>query len=329
MQGATPGTVLRNDLMEAHEELKFEDLNLQADKILPPMSVSLKTDVYPVIPREAVAKVPDTKRAPDGSFSRGQWNWGTATYDCEMFGHEEEFDIVHGKENQRWVAEEEVTSALSIHGLLLGREARVASAVLNTNTWTGTNNLHTITNEWDDATTCTPAEDIAAAFLKLRKKNALSKKLYSLIMTDDMLDFCCNSAAVRAAVVYTTPVQIMAPEAKKALATSYLGVKEIILTSALFDTAGLNKDADFAKFWSNEYMLLAKLSSGGASFKEGCLGRQPVFNVFPTTYGIDQYEEPKTMKRIFRAFEYRGIILNTDYGILIDNCKDKVGTDNI
>ena len=95
------GVTLRNDLRELVEEISFDELNLQAEKILPSLGVVERAGSYPVLPREAKMKIPDTSRSPNGTYSRGQWEWGTASYTTEEYGHEEAVDLTQALENKK------------------------------------------------------------------------------------------------------------------------------------------------------------------------------------------------------------------------------------
>jgi hypothetical protein len=170
MAGAQKGTsvTLRNDLIDMVEEIQFEDLNLTAERIAPTVPVTEKAAEYPVLPREAKMKLYETRRHNDGSYTRGQYDWSSDTYICYEYGFEEPVDNVSKLENAKYLDEEAQAAARAYEALHLGRESRVASALLNTTTFTGATNTGTITNEWDDAANATPRADITAALLVLR-----------------------------------------------------------------------------------------------------------------------------------------------------------------
>jgi hypothetical protein len=319
------GVTLRPDLMEVHEELQFPDLGLVADKILPPLNVSDIAGRYFVLPRENVGKVPDTKRAPNGTYSRGQWTWGENTYTCEHFGHEEDCDLLQAQEHAKYIQEEEISSSLAVQGLLLGREYRVANAFFNTTTFTGASNTGALSIQWDNPTTAVPVTDINTIFKTyLRPKNGFPLKRYSLILSDDLVDLALLCDSITDQFQYTTPIVTLPIESKRNILTTMLGVKEIIPISSFYDCAGIKKDFTYAKAYSNEYAMLAILSSGIQSMKEACIGRQTVWTPFAQNTLIEEYAEPARRCKVFRAMEYRGIKINTDYGFLITNMKTTV-----
>jgi hypothetical protein len=319
------GVTLRNDLVTLMDEIDFSELGLTGDKILPGLSVDLQAAAYPVLPREARMKVPNTSRAPNGTFQRGEWSWGSATYTCEEFGFEELVDLTQKKENQRWIDEEEVSAQLAVGGLMLARESRIASALFNATTFTGATNFLDITTQWDKAA-ATCLADVNAAWIQIRGKTGLPKHLLSLILSDDLVDYALQTTLVVSSVMYTSPVATMPIAQKRAFLATYLGVKEVIPVASLYDTAAYNKDAVIGKFWSNEYAMLCKLSSGINSFREGCIGRQPIWTPYSTNYILEDYPEANKNARVIRAREYRGITINTDYGFLLGNMKETVNS---
>lgn len=332
------GVTLRNDLRELVEEISFDELNLQAEKILPSLGVVERAASYPVLPREAKMKIPDTSRSPNGTYSRGQWEWGTSSYTTEEYGHEEAVDLTQALENKNYLDEEEVSAQLAKEGLLLARESRVATALFNETAFAGTaitnpsesiftaatDCLLTVKNEMDDAANAEPYAVFDLAWKVLRGKNGLAKDQYSAVMSDDLVDFILRTDEVMGSVVYVEPVVRMSKERKRQFLADYLGLKEIVPVSSIFDTSGLSQNANISKFWSNEYCLLAKLSDGRKTFRERCIGRQVVWTKYSPDYIIEDYPEPQKNSRVIRAREYRGIVINTDYGVLLKNMKTTV-----
>lgn len=334
------GVTLRNDLRELVEEISFDELNLQAEKILPSMGVGERAASYPVLPREAKMKIPDTSRSPNGTYSRGQWEWGTSSYTTEEYGHEEAVDLTQALENKNYLDEEEVSAQLAKEGLLLARESRVATALFNETAFAGTaitnpsgdifteatNCLLTVKYEMDKAANAEPYAVFDLAWKVLRGKNGMAKDQYSAVMSDDLVDFILRTDEVMKSIIYVEPVVRMSKERKRQFLADYLGIKEIVPISSIFDTSGLSQNANIAKFWSNEYCLLAKLSDGRKTFRERCIGRQVVWTKYSPNYILEDYPEPQKNSRVIRAREYRGIVINTDYGILLKHMKGTVST---
>ena len=262
---AASGVTFRQDLTELAEEITFDELNLTAEKIASSVPVDDVAGQWPVLPRESRMKVPDTRRHEDGTYTRGQWEWNKDTYTTFDYGFEEPVDNVSQAVNKKYINQEEIATQLSMEGLMLARESRVATALLNETTFSA--GLVTVTNEWDDATNATPYADIQQAFIALRAKCGLSKMNYSLIISDDLVDYFFRTTAVIGDSKYVVILQTMPRAGKLAWMAEYLGIKEVIETRTLYDTSGLQQSMSIGKFWSNEYAMLCLLAPATRSMK--------------------------------------------------------------
>jgi len=328
---AASGVTLRQDLMSLVEEIQFEDLNLTADTIAVPAPVAEVTGYWPVLPREVRMKVPDTRRQADGSFNRDQWDWNSDSYLTYEYGFEEPVDMTSQEVNERFINQEAIAASLAWQKLLLGRESRVATALMNTTTFTGATNTVAVAEEWDDAANAVAWANIDAAAIILRGKTGYAKRSMSLIITDDNLDYVMRSTNVIANIKYTRDIETMPREGKRRWFAEYLGIKEVLETSAIYDTSKLGgtfSATTAGKFWSNEYGMLCILDRSPSMMQTGVI-KQPVFSQYAQDYVMESYEEPAQRKLIIRAREYRGIKVNADYGVLLTNMKTTVGTGGI
>lgn len=317
---------IRRDLTEMAEEITFDELNLAAERVAPSVGVNKESGRYPVLPREAIMKVPDTRRHSDGSYPRGQWEWEDDNYVTYEYGFEESVDNVDQLRDEEFIDLEEESTELATTGLMLGRESRVASALMNTTTFTGSTNTTAITNEWDDAANATPWADINSAWSQIRGKCGLPKKSCSIVITDDLIDYFFLTTEVKNVTQYTSYSQLLTSprDAKARWMAEYLGVKEVIETRALYDTSGLASAASIGKFWTNEYIFLGVLCPAGSRLKTRGVIKQLVWTPYSSDYIIEDYEEAKYNRKIIRCREYRGYKVNTDYGHLLTNAKTTV-----
>lgn len=317
------GTTFREDLKGMMEELSFDELGLVADKVAVEVPVQDVSAYFPVLPREAVGKVPDTRRKADGAFQRGQWEYGSDTYISKEYGFEEPIDITKRLENLKWFDEEVEASKLAVQGLMLGRESRVASALFNSTTFTGSANTTAITNEWDDAANATPWADIDGVAVKLRSKSGIQKKYQTLILTWDNIDQIIRSDEITGHAKYVSVLPVLPEEQKIQWLASYFGVKTILPVTSVYDAAAQGVDFSYAHSWSNEYGMICVLDST-PSIKARTVICQPVFTPYARDYNIETYDESEVKKEIVRASEHRSTKVRTDYGVLISNMKTTV-----
>lgn len=316
--------VIRSDLKTMMSELEFSELNLQADSIAPPVFVSKRTADYPVLPREVVAKIPDTKRAKGGGYQRGQWEWDSDTYKTREYGYEETVDEISALENEEFIDEEFMASKLSVEKLLLAREARVYEFLLDESKWSGATNLVEIPNDdrwFGNAAGANIFNIVDAAAKIVRNKCLFSKSQLTLVITEDALNEVFRTSELKDDTKYTVFLQKLPLDEKKAWLKAYLGVKEVKTVVSMYDTSGLGQDMEVGQFWSNNFGLLAKLSDGSNTLMNRNVIRQLVWSRHSRDYLIESYHEPKIKSYVYRASEYRGMKMNTDYGVLLKGIK--------
>ena len=314
------GVEIRQDLFDLVEEWLPSDVTLVADILMPPFRTNVPAAKYPVLPREAKMKIPTTERAPDGSFTRGDWKWSKNEYTTDEFGYEIPIDNVSQMIYEDYINQEQVSSESAKLGVIMAREGRVIDKFLDTTVWTGADKLHTITDEVDDQTNCDIFGEIETAAKKVRAKCGLSKKAMTLVMTDDQLSWAIRTAKLTAKVQYVTAIATMTTEAQRIFLTQFLGIKNIVIIDSLYDSSALDLDAVITRTWSNEYMWLGVLCTSGQNIRTRGIGRQFVWTRFAGDFRMETYGEPKTDATVIRCREYRGAtIMDTDYGILIDN----------
>jgi len=314
------GTKLRNDLKELVQETPMGSVTFMADEILPPLPVKEKSALVPVLSTSAGMKLFDMKRAPRGTFKRGEWVWGTQTYYTYEYGYEEPVDNVEAQENEEIFNEEVVSTQIAVNQLKLAREKRVADAVFNATTFAAAADLYTTGQEWDDATNADPFKDITAAHDDLFAKIGVPRSACHLLINDVVFRNILRADRVRNDVKYTTAIDTMTEQVKTQFLADFLGIKKIHVATSFYDSSNLGiKDATFAKMWSNEYGMLYLPCPPSPSWRLPGLGRQPVYKKFSPDYRVESYPEEQSDSIIVRAREYKGEFVNKTFGVLLDN----------
>jgi len=322
MSGQAGSSVtLRIDLKEMLVEIEHEELNLTYDTVAPEVQVSQESARYPVMPREAKMKVPDTRRNEDGSYPVGEWEWSDDSYYCLEYGFEEEIDNVDKLRWEDFVDQEEESSKLAHESLMLGRESRLATELFNASNFSG--KTTGLTNEWDDATNATPWQDIETAAVNITKNCGLGKEWMTLILSKQLVEYAVRTADIQDNVKYTESILTKTADVKAKFLADYLGIKECKLVRSLYDTSGLAASASIGKFWSNEYALLGVLSKGNTLRSRG-LVKAPVWKRYSSDYQVHSYNIDTHNKSRIRVSESRGLILDNNFGWLLSNMKTTV-----
>lgn len=294
-------TVSRPDLAAVVYEYALEQsqskfIGLQA---LPVFNVMDRSGQYPVIPLESLLKLPDTKRAPRGKYNRGDWKFELGTYDCVENGWEEPLDDVEAKMYARFFSAETVTAKRAMDVILRTQELRIKNMLFNTSNFSANN----VTNEWDDYANATPLTDVNAGKKSLR--NATGLDANALIIGRSVFDNLCLCAQISGAVKYTSPLELLPFDQKKALVALALGLDKILVGDAVYDSAKKGQAFSAADIWGTEYGLLCRVATDAEDLREPCLGRTFVWaedSEVPLT--MEQYREEQIRSEIYRARQH-------------------------
>lgn len=265
-------------------------------ELLPIFDVPEQSADYPVIPIEALLKLQETTRAPRGNYNRSDYNFETGTYSCVEYGWEELVDDVEASLYRRYFDAEEVAVKRAVDTLLRGQEKRVADAVFNTSNITGT---ASVSVEWSTIT-ATPRADVKTAKAAMRAASGLIPNV--MAMSYKVFQNILVITEVCSALQYTNPIQIGAIEAQKSVLAQYFGVDRLIVGDAIRSSAKKGQSFSLADIWDDEYVLLARVSSGGQDLREPCLGRSFLWTAdSPQNLVTEQYREEQKRSNVYRV----------------------------
>ena len=265
-------------------------------EILPTFDVSEQSADYPVIPIEAILKVPVTKRAPDGSYPRSDWEFETGTYSCEEYGWEERVDDAEANLYARYFDAEEVAVKRAVDILLRQQEKRISAATFNTSNFSST----AVSTEWSTAASCTPRSDINTGKQAMRTASGLMPNV--LVMSLKVLENLLLASEITDALKYTNPIEIGGIEAQKRVLAQYFGVDRVLIGGAIYDAGKKGKAMSITDLWDDEYVGLFKVSSGGMDLKEPVVGRSFLWvSDSPQNLVTETYREEQTRSNVFRV----------------------------
>lgn len=294
-------TVQRPDLGAIAYEYSMEagQRGFIAERLLPTFNTNQQTGDYPVIPVEALIKLVDTARAERGDYNRGDFEFENDTYACTEYGWEEPLPDDEVRKYEGFYSQldlDEVATTRATDKLLRGREKRVADLLFNSSTFT----VHNVTNEWDDATSGAPLSDVQTGSWAIEQATGLQPNVLALSLTN--FRALLVTAEIKDYLKYTNPMLISGFEAQKRIIAQYFGVDEILVGASIYDAAKKGKSVSATAVWSNEYALLARVSSGGMDLREPALGRTFLWTTdSPSMITTEQYREEQRRAEIYRV----------------------------
>jgi hypothetical protein len=264
--------------------------------VMPVFEVAEQSADYPKIPIEALLKDKDTKRAPRGTYNRGEWEFETGTYKAEEYGWEEPVDDVEAALYRRYFDAEMIATEICVDTILRGHEKRVIAA-LEANAITGN-----ITTEWNKATTATPRANIETAREAMRAAYGILPN--AVAMGYKVFRSVLNTSELKEALKYTNPIEMGSEEAQRRILSQYLGL-DVLVSSGQRDSAKKGQSFTLADLMDDEYVHLIRRSTGGDRLREPIFGRTFLwFADAPQTVVVESYREEERRSTIIRARQH-------------------------
>ena len=313
---------LRPDLADSFMEfdLAMDQAGFIANQVFPVVDVASQSGTFGKIPVEELLEQRDTKRAPGSGYARGDFNFTTSTYACEEHGAEEVVDDREAKMYMDYFDAEQVAAMRAYSAVLRNAEQRVASAVFNSTTWTGSSLTTAITNEWDDVTNATPLVDVEAAVQKVYDNSGLwpnaliiNRKVFrNLRNCDEIKDRIASSGAGESNAAGRVTRQQLA---------ELFDLERIIVAGSTKNGAKEGQSASPSQIWSGEYAMVCKVATSG-DFKEPCIGRTFHWSEDGSSIGgtVEDYREEAVRGGVIRVrHDVDEIVLYPQAGHLLSN----------
>jgi hypothetical protein len=253
--------------------------------------------VFPAITRECLTRNIDTKRAKRSGYNREGITTEDKSFACEEQGLEGALD-----DSERALYASDFDAELNItlqtgHLLLLAQEVRIAAALFNTTTWTGSA-LYTDNSSapWDAAATDVVAQ-VNAAKEKVRASTGM--KPNALIFSETNKNRLLSNTDLKTRIQYVA--RLTEQEILNALADIF-GVKYVLIGQAVKNTANKGKDFTGSDIWSDDYAMVALIAENENNLAEACVGRSMLWiGDSPENTTVEQYREDPIRSDIFRV----------------------------
>jgi len=258
--------------------LTFQELNLMANQkkfiglsVLPVLAVAEEAATFPKINIESLmGKVEDTRRNADGTYARGDYEWGSDSYALTEHGVEEPVDDAKVERYGDIVRVEAISEARAIYRVLQRLEYDIAAAVFDTTVWTGAALTTAATAAWTTHASGVPHADVMAAHQKVEdgcgetaNTLVMSSKAYrNLLQCDEITGLLKYDATDVLLNAYQTLDQKAVREAAAGLRTLFQ-VDQILVGRALQNSSDQGQDASFASFWNTTLAMLCVVNNDG------------------------------------------------------------------
>lgn len=254
--------------------------------------------VFPAITRECLTRSLNTKRAKRSGYNRDGIITEDVSYECEEHGLEGALDDGERKLYAKDFDAELNTVQQTGQLLLLAQEIRLATALFNTTTWTGSG-LYTDNSSapWDAAASDVIGQ-VLAAKEKVRAATGMSPN--AVIFGETNRIRLMGNTAIKAAVQAT--MTLSGEEALTNALKLLFGVKYVLIGKAVKNTANKNKDFSGSDVWSDDYAMVALIAENENNLAEPCVGRSMLWTPdSPENATVEQYREESIKSNIYRV----------------------------
>jgi hypothetical protein len=215
---------------------------------------------------------------------------------------------------------EQISTMRAYSAVLRNAEARVADAVFNTTTWTGSPLTTIITHEWDDATNAVPLTNVEAAVQKIYDNSGLwanaliiNRKVFrNLRNVAQVIDRIESSGAGSPAKASDITTQMLA---------AAFDLDYIIVAGIRKNGSKEGQAATPTQIWSGEYAMVCKVATS-ADMREPCVGRTFHWSADGSSIGgtIESYRDETVRGDVIRVrHQTAEVVLYPEAGHLLSN----------
>lgn len=312
-------TTLRPDLASFFEySLEAAKAGMVATQVFPVVEVASQAGVFGKLPVEELLQQRDTKRAPGAGYSRGTWQFETASYACVEHGAEEPVDDREAQMYAEYFDAETVSAARAFHAVIANAEQRVADAVFNATTFTSFTTG--VSTEWSTAASATPITDVEAAVQSVYDQSGLwanaliiNQKVFRNLRNCDQVIDRINSAGAgnpsKAADVTVDMLKLV------------FDLDHIIVAGMTKNNAKEGQAFSPTQIWDDEYAMVCRVSDS-SDMRDPCLGRTFHWSEDGSSIGgtFESYRDEAVRSDIIRVrHDVDEVMLYTAAGHLLSN----------
>ncbi len=273
------------------------DLGLVGGQILPEHNVGEEAGNFTAFIRENM-RIPDTLHADGTGSARGVSKAEDSNYATLEYWYEE---TLTKKKRKRYMNDFDASLATARFAMVkaeMAREKRIADAVFNTTTWTGSDLFTTIGTNWSDAG-ADIIGDVQAANEKVENFSGMMPN--ALYLSRINRKYFVKNTAIKDAVKYTSLFDF---EAMDSAIAGLLDLERIIWTGGVYNSANQGAAYASARIWSSSYAAVGVLARGPEMDLEESphLGRTMKWSEMgPNVINVDTYFEDQTKSEVHRV----------------------------
>lgn len=264
-------TSLRPELAGSLEEfdLEMDRQGFIGLRVLPVLDVAKAGGTFGKIPLEQLLQTRDTKRASGAGYSRGKWKFEEASFATQEHGAEEPIDDRDAALYSDYFDAEQVSTKRAYDAVLRNQEIRIAAAVFNTDTWTGSALTTTIGTNWTDPAS-TPFVSVEAAVQAVHTNSGMWPN--AMVMDRTVFRNLRNNTSLIDRVKYQGFVDARAGNITAEAMAQAFDLKYLIVAGTSKNTANEGQVASLSTIWDTTKVMICRVAETN-DIKEPCIGR--------------------------------------------------------
>lgn len=272
MRPTSDTTVSRPDLGQAvYETMKSAPtMGYIGTQLMPIFQVASNSATYPVIPKESLFNLLDTKRGPLGHYNRSGDEFEEGYYRTVENGLERRIDDRYRALYSSKFDYEMTIADILMNDILRAQESRIANKLFNE---TNFKTAIAASTAWSTVASASPKTDVDTGKESLRSAGIIPNTL--------AMSYATFMNLTQNAEIISRVTNIFRDADKTGQVSidhlkAYFDVENILVGGALYNSSKRGQDASLASLWSDTYALLCRTSNGDIS--EPCVGRTFLWN---------------------------------------------------
>lgn len=239
--------------------------------VLPILPVVEQGGPYPIIPIEQLLQSRNTERASGAPYGRGTYDFKKGSFATAEHGWEEVVDDRNRTIYRNWGDQELYAAARALDFVMRNAEIRIATAIFNATTWTGSALTTGITHEWDDLANAVPVTDVNAAKRKVWAGCGIWPN--TLVINRNVFMNLRACAQIQA-LIHSSGAggSIAAGDITVQQLAQVFDLDRILVAGGAKNSANEGQSVSIANIWSDEYAMVCKTAVSGDQL-EPCVGR--------------------------------------------------------
>ncbi|MCF8094467.1 MAG: major capsid protein [Desulfobacteraceae bacterium] len=266
MEPKPNSAIIRPDLGGVVDEFKASmGARFISLQVMPAFPVAKETSGFPVIPREALLRLEDTRRNSGGSYNRSDFGWENGLYATRENGWEEAIDDRLLSLYGSLFDVEMVKSRRATRIILSSQEKRIADKTFDSSRFAA----HALGTQWSASATATPFDDINDAKLAVEAQCGMQPN--TLIISSKTFPLLLNCDQMVDRIKYTFPGIDINNMTTRQLAQA-LGIENVLVGGGVYSSADKGQDATIARFWPDDQAMLT-ITTDDPDISVPCIGR--------------------------------------------------------